>query len=86
VAKLGQTRHAHIVQIFDFGHILPNSGFLFVDMELCAVSLGRCIEELGESFRRPEGVCDVMKQITDGLVFIHGQGKAHRNLSPAKGE
>jgi len=90
--------HKNIVNIFAHGRL--NRGQYYLDMELCIFSLDRFINDnfkndVGMSkyvnpLQDGEGLgCltlwNIMRQIVDGLEFIHSIGELHRDLKPQNG-
>ena len=93
----GPQTHVNIVEVFNHG-ILPSSPYYFIDMELCGLSLKEYIHTEAKAdnsqsvpfFVRDAGVdvtvsqiWNIMKQIADGIEYIHTQGHAHRDIKPA---
>lgn len=97
VNKLCNTSHPHIVQILRHGFLKADRTFYFFDMELCQTNLANyisgdttdglenwCILRKRENFAFH--VFDILEQIVDGLIFIHGHQEVHRDLHPGNGE
>lgn len=88
--RLCKEKHPNIVEVFKSGQF-RGSSHIFIDMELCGMNLETFIQknrEISEIF--PPGVrellvWDIMKQIANGLVFIHGKGHVHRDINPRNG-
>lgn len=74
---------------------LHNTGFYYIDMELCDVNLQVYIQSHWPP--PPDGlhyppngehldlVWDIMQDIVFGLTFIHSKGLVHRDLKPENG-
>jgi len=87
----------NIVQVFQVGQLKHDTAFYFIDMELCEFTLGNYIHGLntphlvawesvrGVDFTLRVEVQNIVGQIMDGLLFIHDQGEAHRDLTPQNG-
>jgi len=90
------SREKNIVTILDFGK-LPRTPFYFIDMELCEISLEDYIypsEPLNSTQSIPffvkeapppmkaRQIWNIMKQIANGVVYLHGLGIVHRDLKP----
>jgi serine/threonine protein kinase len=85
----------NIVQVFQYGKHEIGGGY-YVDMELCDLNLDRYLEgeelpnlkkwsELRKravQYGTTSDIFDIVGDIIDGLIFIHGQGEAHRDLTP----
>jgi len=73
--------HRNIVWVLDQG-ILDAERSHYFDMELCIMNLYQFRREhLVEEVE----ICEIMRQIADGLAFIHSHGAAHRDLKPENG-
>jgi serine/threonine protein kinase len=99
VDKLCRGVHANIVTVFDHGRLSPDSSFYFIDMEFCQINLADYI--YGTSLTVPplvvweevkasgdlhlSVICDIMKQVLEGLIFIHEHDEVHRDLDPLNG-
>lgn len=86
----------HIVEILGHGSLGEHTAAYFIDMEYCDINLDEYIRGVktsvvglvefemilkdGEIFAFM--VCAILQQILSGLVFIHSQGKVHRDLRP----
>jgi serine/threonine protein kinase len=82
--------------VFGFGH-LNSSGLLrfFIDMEVCDTDLETWIQrdrgiQAAQTYECSPGfqelqVWNIVRQIADGLVFIHEQKEIHRDLKPSNG-
>lgn len=94
--KLCQGTNIHIIEVFATGKFISNhdhSTCVFIDMELCYLNLeqynkGSALVDLvhgNGSEDRERKIWNIMKQITDALVFIHGKHEVHRDLKPENG-
>jgi serine/threonine protein kinase len=77
------------------------SSYYFIDMELCDLSLqGYLYPDPFESYTAmglppslqglppasvADHICNIMRQIANGLKFIHAHSEAHRDLKPSNG-
>jgi serine/threonine protein kinase len=91
--KLSSRGHRNIVKVLKSGTLPP---FIFIDMELCDLTLERYIlrgypagiaESMpslapGLSILRMWGI---LEDICNGVAFIHDEGMAHRDLKPRNG-
>lgn len=96
IIKLCKTMHPNIVQVFNDGPLQPDSAYYCIDMELCEFTLERytsCenVPHL-ENWRTvrsnpdfPADVVPIIRDIVNGLVFIHSTHEVHRDLSPQNG-
>lgn len=89
--------HRNIIKIYGDGQ-LRNSTFHFIDMELCDFDLKEyllCRTGINQS-RVPQDfipteygtvqIWDIMRQIAEGVAFIHSHGEVHRDLKPRNGK
>ena len=87
----------HIIAILQHGKLKRQKRYYFIDMELCDFNLegyrlGKSISSLEawETIRSQGRVkyctIDIMKQIVEGLVFIHAHEEVHRDLTPQNGK
>ena len=94
--KLCRSSHPNIVQVLQYGQLLRDSSFYYIDMELCEFSLARYINGVDVPHLqnwdtiRVHGnlethICDIMLQIVNGVIFIHEHDEVHRDLSPENG-
>lgn len=86
--------HPHLVKVLRHGEF-SCSPHAYIDMELCHMSLKEynkaiwtvaCVETDCPTEIRAKQIWNIMKQIANGLEFIHNQGMIHRDLKPANGE
>jgi serine/threonine protein kinase len=98
IAKLCVHRHENIVQVFEHGKV-PGFPYYFIDMELCDVDLSAYIDGKGAGTllakrifgmdrALSEGMTatwEILKDITDGLIFIHELKEIHRDMKPRNG-
>jgi serine/threonine protein kinase len=92
--KLSSSGHTNIVKVLKSGNLPP---WIFIDMELCDLTLERYIlrgypagfaESMptlapGLSILR---MWKILKDICNGVAFIHEQGMVHRDLKPRNGK
>jgi len=88
--------HFNIVKVFASGH-LNHSGLsrFFIDMELCDTDLENWMQrhreiQAAQMYECPPGfqelqLWNIVRQIADGLVFIHEKMEIHRDLKPSNG-
>src|SRR5271170_2552875 len=87
--------HKNIVSVFRQGRL--SSSLYFLDMEFCDLDLDCWIQRRwspaaeerllsltagGSSETQLSRIWDVMKDLTDGVTFIHSHGQVHRDLKP----
>lgn len=99
VKKLCLSSHPNIVQIYQLGLLKKNEPLYFIDMELCDFTLEHylrgaetvshvdsldTIRSEGPA-RLADEIYSIAEDITNGLIFIHGLGEVHRDLSPQNG-
>ena len=100
IGKLCQIENTHrnIVSVLNYGPLTP---FLyFIDMELCDLNLYQWIYEKWDGITanelpfvttelspeaRLDQVWDIMKDITQGVAFIHAAHEIHRDMKPSNG-
>jgi serine/threonine protein kinase len=93
IQKLCDGSHKNIVKVLDFGD-LPDASHIFIDMELCSVSLDQYNKSIRTTLLIHNAIADlklgeiwsIVAQIADGLVFIHAHGEIHRDLKPQNGQ
>lgn len=92
IKKLCDGTHENLIHVFAIGE-LSESTHVFIDMELCAFNL--------KDYNKSNWMYDVahghspdfiaartwriMRQIANGLVFIHSHGEVHRDIKPQNG-
>lgn len=85
--------HKNIIHVLTFGNF-PDDTYAFIDMDLCDFNLeqyNNCNwKRIHAAHRIPKGsleleIWNIMKQIADGLGFIHGLEEVHRDLKPRNG-
>jgi serine/threonine protein kinase len=93
VEKLCQnTMNKHLVIVHSQGR-LPDSPYYFIDMELCEKGLDQYITDYhsqhistGTPSQNSQGAMSeiwrIMRDVTDGLTFIHSHSEIHRDLKP----
>jgi serine/threonine protein kinase len=72
---------------------MSNFPIYFIDMELCDLNLEQYNKATltaalvnQEPLRVHEArIWDIMKQVTNGLVFMHSNDEVHRDLKPRNG-
>jgi len=98
IDKLCGNACKYLVMVFRHGK-LKNTSYYFIDMELCDLDLKDYILGnwhginglMSPFFRRGnqesemENIWGIMRQISEGLVFIHSQTEVHRDLKPTNG-
>jgi serine/threonine protein kinase len=82
----GSSPHINIVHVLGQG-ILPLSPFYYIDMELCDQNLETYIYNRRDPQLSGEEleIWDIMRQIANGVKFIHNHGEIHRDLKPSNG-
>jgi serine/threonine protein kinase len=86
--------HNNIVEVLGMGELfVSQSGFYFIDMELCETNLAhymsnkrrpfpRFVRDVTSSLKATQ-IWNVMTHISRGVEFIHGQKEIHRDLKPS---
>lgn len=94
--KLCAGSHRNIIKIYGYGE-LRKSTYQFIDMELCDFDLKEYLQcrEKPDGTRVPQDcrptehgaaeIWDIMRQIADGVAFIHSHQEVHRDLKPRNG-
>jgi serine/threonine protein kinase len=99
--KLCTGAHNNIIRVYGHG-ALRSSTYHFIDMELCDFDLKEYIHYrrdptapnrvptnhvsgIGDAFGATE-VWSIMKQIANGVAYIHSHREAHRDLKPRNGK
>jgi serine/threonine protein kinase len=80
------------VTVFGYREPSTDSPYYFIDMELCDKSLDQYISDFHST---PDtnalkedtatSIWNIMKDVTDGVSFIHSQSEIHRDLKPQNG-
>jgi serine/threonine protein kinase len=94
--KLCTSKHPNIVQVLGHGKLKEDGAFVYIDMELCDITLERYIgwEQVGdlvnwETIIHKDEVrlhaYNIMRDILRGLLYIHSLGEVHRDLNPRNG-
>ena len=96
----GKGPHPHIVDVLELGE-LHNTGYFFIDMELCDLNLA---EYIGRSIPpkptesipyfiknappplKAQQIWNIMIQIASGVDYMHTLNVVHRDLKPANGK
>ena len=78
VKKLCNGDNINIVRVTNHGTI--QRSFYFIDMELCNHNLETYMMEL--QWVPTAEVWDIMKDVANGLTYIHAQSQVHRDLKP----
>jgi len=76
VWKLCRESNKHLVAVLGVGII---DSHYFIDMELCDRNLEEYIQTSDVEIN---GVWGIMRDITDGVAFIHSHKEVHRDLKP----
>lgn len=92
IKKLCNGGHENIVEVFGIGEF-PDSSYVYIDMELCDLNLSDYIQanrKLAPVHDYPldfieTQIWDIMRQIANGVVFIHNNEEVHRDLKPSNG-
>lgn len=99
INKICEKEHPNIVAVFKFGELCDTSHY-FIDMELCDLNLAEYIHRQtppnplesipsfikdGPPPFRAQQIWNIMKQIANGVMYIHGLKQVHRDLKPANG-
>jgi serine/threonine protein kinase len=97
VLKLCKSReNKNIVEVLGDGSLL--NSYHYLDMELCDLNLATYITwewrptiqettmPLVNAHERMEQVWNIMKDITNGVAFIHNHNEVHRDLKPHNGK
>ena len=87
--------HYHIVEILGHGSLGQHTASYFIDMEYCDIDLDEYIrgkrpappplleyDTAVKDGQLPLIICAIIQEILSGLIFIHKQGKVHRDLKP----
>ena len=96
INKLCKSNHPNIVQVFDYGRLIADGVFYFIDMELCEISLENYIQggtigglvdwnTVCKHNEVHEHAYKIMQQILNGVMCIHCCKQVHRDLSPNNG-
>jgi serine/threonine protein kinase len=100
IKKLQGDVSLNVIKIFQHGWLVENR-FYFIDMEFCVFSLRDFLRAeakvaMGEVFlecphNESGGIAcltmwSIIKQITQGLIFIHSRKEVHRDLKPENGK
>ena len=78
VQTLCNGENINIVRVTKYGAI--QSSFYFIDMELCDKNLETYIKE--SHWLPMHEVWDIMKDVANGLAYIHLRSQVHRDLKP----
>jgi serine/threonine protein kinase len=95
--KLCTGAHKNLIQIYNDGS-LKNSTYYYIDMELCEYDLKACMDpklrppsptqfpnrlpSSSEQWFTMTEVWTIMKNIANGLAFLHGHQEVHRDIKP----
>ena len=81
VVKLCRDSNKHLVAVYSLGKFTDSSQY-FIDMELCDMNLEQYIQTSPVEIDR---IWEIMKDISDGVTFIHNHNEVHRDLKPRNG-
>jgi serine/threonine protein kinase len=95
VGKFGRDSNDHLVTVFRHGKLF-DSQYYFIDMELCDMDLNYYIYEVQSDrdlrFENSlplradvQDIWKIMRDISDGVAFIHNKMEIHRDIKPANG-
>jgi serine/threonine protein kinase len=93
IRKLCNGTHENLVTVLNVGEF-PDKTFAFIDMELCDLTLHdlnqghwspRAVDTRTPELALPSELWSIMKQIANGLAFIHSNNEVHRDLKPQNG-
>src|SRR5271155_1500029 len=76
VWKLCRDSNRHLIAVLGLGII---DSHYFIDMELCDKNLEQYIQTSNVDI---EGIWAIMRDVTDGVAFIHSHKEVHRDLKP----
>ena len=92
------SKHENLVDILDNGWLAGTSSMYYIDMELCAYSLAEYIKDLKHvtvldslaskqptAIKSLKHIMEILRQIANGLRYIHGKELLHGNLKPTNG-
>jgi serine/threonine protein kinase len=77
---LGQVRHTNVVQIYT--HYIVDDKFIYIEMEVPA-NVSQWKTFCKKKFMADE-VFSIIKQIAEGLEFLHSLGFVHRDVHPSR--
>lgn len=95
VEKLCQGHHPNIIRVFEHGRLNPKNSAYYIDMELCDLTLEdytwgtKFVPSLPNWKTAKETnttvtlIVPIMRQIADGVAFIHSHDQVHRDLKPS---
>ena len=78
VRTLCNDENINVIRVTNHGII--SSSFYFIDMELCDRNLETHLKE--SPWIPMQEVWDIMKDVANGLAYIHSQNQVHRDLKP----
>lgn len=94
IRKLCNNTHKNVVNVFEVGRFrFHDNQYAFIDMQLCDLDLDQYMksarvvnlvhEDTTWQFRLRElQICNIMRQISLGIAFIHGKKEVHRDIKP----
>ena len=85
VEKVCRGMNPHVLEVYNYGPLI-GTPFYFIDMELCDMNLEEYIYQDNSSTMPATDIWRIMKDITDGVAFVHGNNEVHRDLKPTNSD